>query len=795
MSDILSKIYFYNNKMLDISKTIDSNISSLIKCSDENIIIFKRGIFSDVKVLIEIFYKILYLSSCEKIKNYEFEYDLLKDAKKFVGKLGIFSKLRKIFDSFQSYLSHDYINDYGIKIIYYKYLNYLIYLKEIVLEKINIEIIKKIDLLISFNWNKMDYNYYSSIYKEITSTENNEYFNFKQKYIALKSIPRVCEGVIFYEITLSLNSKSHSKNNRITIFSKNDIKTKYPIEIFSKESTIEFNKLKIPIILVYDYLISIPLLSINSLLKMFGKYNNTSLECCKNYKKLIDFINKEKINLIDLIDNEILFNKLKKDLEKWNFFELLSEIKLMSINKKSGVNILRYLLYIMDNNVISEQLWDKKNCYLSDLYIKNKSIPFDNMPIASSLYKHNPSIYDLIECIDISNREHEFFNRAILKKCQESNSIYVNKSCLTMFENHDLLIKKFNSNLLQNNSNQKGRQIGVYDNFYFINSMEHELIEIIYKIKKLELEKGIKIPDSIDNIIKNLDCDEKRNVLKCLFNNTNISIICGSPGTGKTKLIDYISKLFLNEKKIFLSNTNSSIENLRRKITTKNSEFCTIKKFLNSNENYCDLLIVDECSVVSNKNILNILNRNFKFIVLVGDKNQIGSIEFGNWFFLINSIVHEKSFFELTKIYRSNDSSLTKLWDKVKHISEDLLEYIVSHKYHSNIDYNSFFEYKNEDKIILCFNYDGLYGINNINKLFQLNNKNNIFKIGDPIIFVENNSDTLHNNLKGIIKNIEGNEKWNIFDILIDKKIYNYNLQNMKIKSNQEKNSNSIIHW
>ena len=46
----------------------------------------------------------------------------------------------------------------------------------------------------------------------------------------------------------------------------------------------------------------------------------------------------------------------------------------------------------------------------------------------------------------------------------------------------------------------------------------------------------------------------------------------------------------------------------------------------------------------------------------------------------------------------------------------------------------------NDDEIVLCLNYDGLYGINNMNKILQSGNKNeavvwnyHTYKVGDPI--------------------------------------------------------------
>jgi ATP-dependent exoDNAse (exonuclease V) alpha subunit len=91
------------------------------------------------------------------------------------------------------------------------------------------------------------------------------------------------------------------------------------------------------------------------------------------------------------------------------------------------------------------------------------------------------------------------------------------------------------------------------------------------------------------------------------------------------------------------------------------------------------------------------------------------------------------------------------------------------------------FDRKSEDEIILCLNYDGLYGINNINKFLQENNENPpvrwglwTYKVGDPILFNESErfAPVLYNNLKGTIVDIEKESEEKIwFTVEIDKAI------------------------
>lgn len=177
--------------------------------------------------------------------------------------------------------------------------------------------------------------------------------------------------------------------------------------------------------------------------------------------------------------------------------------------------------------------------------------------------------------------------------------------------------------------------------------------------------------------------------------------------------------------------------------------------------------------------MLNVLtNINFELLVLVGDIYQIESITFGNWFGIAKMLMDDKIKFELTVPYRSKNENLKVLWDKVRNLDEEIVEWMSINRYSQRLD-ESILIPNDEDEIILCLNYDGLYGINNINRFMQNSNKNKpvdwgigTYKVGDPILFNESNrfAPTIYNNLKGKIKKIqiEENEHRIWFDVEID---------------------------
>lgn len=191
----------------------------------------------------------------------------------------------------------------------------------------------------------------------------------------------------------------------------------------------------------------------------------------------------------------------------------------------------------------------------------------------------------------------------------------------------------------------------------------------------------------------------------------------------------------------------------------------TIAKYFHSKRSQnIDLLIIDECSTVSNADMKEILSRgDFKLLLLVGDTHQIEAIRLGSWFEIVHSFLDEHCLFELEQPWRTASDDLKALWSSARLIKDDISERLVSSGVSREFD-ESIFSPFSDDEIILCLNYDGLYGINNINRILQSSNRNHAvpwglhnYKVGDPILFNESNrfAPVFYNNLKGRIAHLE----------------------------------------
>jgi ATP-dependent exoDNAse (exonuclease V) alpha subunit len=320
----------------------------------------------------------------------------------------------------------------------------------------------------------------------------------------------------------------------------------------------------------------------------------------------------------------------------------------------------------------------------------------------------------------------------------------------------------------------------------FIREYEDDTVSIIERLQELTT-MGIDgytaaVSRWLDESPPNFDDPAKEDAIKRLFSESRVALICGAAGTGKSTMVNYIGSYFNANSKLFLAQTHPALDNLKRRVSTQNATFRTISSQIwrGAIESEYDLLIIDECSTVSNSDLIKVLEKtSFKLLLLVGDIFQIESIQFGNWFGAARSFIPDTSIFELTTPFRTKSEGLLRLWDKVRNIDDDISEFIARGGYSSVLDRSLFVE-SSDDEIILCLNYDGLYGINNVNRFLQSSNPNpavvwgvSIYKIGDPILFDDTDRfrPVIYNNLKGKIVGITRTTGKIQFDVELDRPI------------------------
>lgn len=715
------------------------------------------------------------------------DYDLNVASLKSMQTRGDLRFLFRFHEMLQKSVSHYTIDKDGSERLMLKYFEHLLRIKIYLKGTHNIEVLGNIqDFPLTTDIELSDY--YAMIAGKIEAPSHlSRPVPYNERYYVQKVKPFFMCEKIYYEVTFTTANAKASKFDRVIAFTKHEITDNYAVKFSIHNDTIHILDKDMTIQVIDSWSVSIRPCEWENLSEIFGARMSVSASA-NEYKELMKFLTTVKMSLNELVASdqsyfEYIRDQITAHAQSEKIFKLLDQCRNFVISSEPGTNVIRYLLHKMNNRVIKWQLCNEQCGGLSNLYLNYGCMPFDQMPYCTSLRQHNPRIYDLFESIPIDGREHELFARFIKNNTEIEGQLFTSKKDIEGFDDIDGLIRKYNCSLYYKHTDRK---LEVYKDHICIKGYADDSTAIIKKLQELASSGVSQYTNSVDSWMVResyeVDDESKKEALRQMFSDSHVALIYGSAGTGKSTLIRHISNFWAEKKKIYLANTHPAVDNMRRKVTTGNSNFSTIAKFI-SKKNYdtdCDLLVIDECSTVSNADMRKVLDKaDFKLIVLVGDTFQIESIYFGNWFSIAQKFVPKTSIFDLKHPYRTTNKELLTVWDRVRNINDAILEPLVKNKFTTKLD-ETIFEHTEEDEIILCLNYDGLYGINNINRFLQNSNPNdgvlwgiNIYKIGDPILFNESNifSPLIHNNSKGRMVGIRTEDQMIWFDIELDDSI------------------------
>ncbi len=423
-------------------------------------------------------------------------------------------------------------------------------------------------------------------------------------------------------------------------------------------------------------------------------------------------------------------------------------------------------------NIFLWRAYKKKEMKLIDIYF-SKLFDFKNDKY-SYIYILFSSIISLSNrlghiCLSLDNIFNNYIFTDFIKKFLYyffENFLSL-KKCLNIMLNNNIISlwykRIYTPFILYNNS------IYLYKFWYY----ENYIIKFFNKNIYVKLNKNINIYN-INKYIKklNININYKNIILSSIYN--KITIISGNPGTGKStliiKLIIILYEVFnfnIRKNIILVSPTGKSsvlltnylnkifnkfnISNSLRKILPNKS--ITIHKFLNFNFklNYIkfnkfnkfniDYLIIDEFSMINLNIIFLILSslNSYTKLILVGDFNQISSIEPGNFFYEIfiyinnnfynnnNYYYYKKNIFILNSNYRflnNNDLYNFIIYIKNKNFIK-LDNYLLNNNFSYNVSFYDSYKFNYSFFLKLCINYYNNY----INLIINNFNKNNLFKV------------------------------------------------------------------
>lgn len=757
--------------------------------------------------------------------------DNIRKAVEFAQINGNLSSLYKFRKFLQVVTTQFTLDEDGSERLMLKYYQYLLKSKILLQRYYGIEILHNIDKF-PLRLDDTLQEYYAKISEKIEKYPLNLNNSGNNKYYIQKIKPLSVNRKNYYEVTFTPvdDRRNKSKTNRVIAFTKLPIKNNYASKFHLVHETIEILGKTMPILIIDSWEVSIRDCEFqNFILLIKGVKKRVPYP---EQRLICDFLTKTEYTLTDLMDfSDMAYDRItlewKNNLKSSIFIPILDCCRKLIRNGCNGQNVLRYFLYNMNNVIIKNQYssgyyskyyeeWiNAGNRYLSGLYLKNGCKQFDSLPFNRSPVGHNPKLGALLDCIPCKGKHPELFARFIRNNTEGKGQLFTDINELGKFPNYMQLIRDYNNRLWSGH-----RPVGdliLEHNQVFINDYKLDTCKIIESLQNLA-ESGIEnYSDDVDTWLLlddyEIDCEEKTDIISRIFSESRVGVIYGSAGVGKSTLINHVSHYLKDVEKLYLTQTNSAKENLMRKIDAENTTFSTIESFKHQGSSFkkYKLLVIDECSTVSNKDMVQVLQKaNFEILLLVGDTYQIDAIQYGNWFSVLKSFLPESAVFELTQPHRTKNEQLLELWDKVRQMDDTAKEVIERESYSLKVD-ETLLSSLEPGEAILCLNYDGLYGINNINRFLQESNPNSAitwdiqqYKTDDPILFLDSDRfrPIIHNNMKGLIKSVKiidkncNNERIQ-FDVEIPKLVFEQDVCNLDLEllENNEKEETSLIRF
>lgn len=774
-----------SHQIQNADEAICRNIESL---SDQRALL-SQNVLSQLRNLVEGVAVRLHLGEPDA----EFVYAAIEPALAFVRRRARFNFLGKFHKLLQLSASHYTLDGDASERLMLKYYEYLYRIRSVLRDNCGISVLANLESF-PVDLDPSLREYHEKIAARIEAVRSHRPESFaRARYYIHKTRPFFVGGRIYYEVTFYRAINRVSKFDRIIAFTHIDMTDKYAATLTLRRDSIRVLGQTMPITIILEWEVSIRPCEFDNFARLLGIVTSVQTNTAE-YQYLMRWLTAGPGSLLDLIDMPddkyaTVRAAAVTGVTRIQIFPMLDDVRRIVRTTAPGYNILRYLMLRMHNQII-KPLYEHESCRrLSDLKLSYSCIPFETMPFCTSLPGHNPRYWDLAESLNAAGREHELLVRRITNNVEQHGMLYTPMADVEEFGDADSLISTYNNKLYYKHTERRV----VHDKGHvFICGYENETVSIVEKLKEYASSRidgyTHAVERWLDESSRSIDDPAKKDALKLLFSESRVALIYGAAGTGKSTMVDHIANYFNDKVKLFLAHTNPAIDNLKRKVTAQNSEFRTISSQIGRRPSgtVYDLLVIDECSTVSNADLIKVLDKTaFKLLVLVGDVYQIESIQFGNWFEIIRSFIPSTSVFELTTPFRTKNTSLLSFWNKIRNLDDDIAEVVARNGYSTVLD-KTLFETQGQDEIILCLNYDGLYGINNINRFLQSSNpgkattwRESTYKIGDPILFFETERfrPVIYNNLKGRIVGIEHVPGRIQFEVQLDRPLSEFDVE------------------
>lgn len=517
----------------------------------------------------------------------------------------------------------------------------------------------------------------------------------------------------------------------------------------------------------------------------------------KTARKIVETLGEKAIDLIKENKNNLL---LVPDMTEKRADTIYNAILTHSSSDDTIIELKTFGFSVGEATKIIKKYKEKASVFLHDnLYIFKKIIDFNKLDYIftknfdpESSVRKKECILETMKRISDTAGDIYYFKEEIYD--QLKNYFHI----LLIEEEYDTLLEELAST----------RHIVILGEKYYLlenYDREHNIANNLKAISSLpkkemtDFEQNIKSLEESLNVSYNIE--QKKAIKNALEN--RVTIISGGPGTGKTTIINAITRLFITMYKLSPIDTLTNIALLaptgrasKKLAESTHLPAMTIHRYLKwnkdtndfaineYNKNHHRLIIVDEVSMIDTHlfdSLLRGLDASIQ-LILVGDTFQLPSVGAG---LVLNDLVASNlfSYNPLDKIYRQSENSY------IAYLAKEIKDHNLSENFTDKKDDYNFFEteskhitkmiteickrslekgLKVDDMQILAPMYKGENGIDNLNlslqELFNPSKKDlKELKLGDityrendKVLQLVNNPDcNVYNGDIGYIKAIE----------------------------------------
>lgn len=376
----------------------------------------ERGIVSqDILAQLRNFVEHIMMKFLSRERRINGTYSDICDAIVYVQQKGNLRVLYKFHEFLQIVASHYSLDEENSERLMLKYYEYLLKIRQLLQKEFSMSVLKNLEKF-PLTLDPVLQEYYEKISEKIDAYGKFPVDRASNKYYILKTKPFFVNGKIYYEVTFTPANDYSSKTNRVIAFTQSEISNNYAVELNYVSDSIEILYKTMPIIIIVGWRVAIRTCEFN---------NFTSLVCGKSkdvpkteQQEFSKFLTQTGYNLSDFLNFsdeyfEKVANQVTSRTKEPIFINTIRKCRNITNSKSAGENVLRYLLYNLNNKIIKGQWNNEPNDNLSGLYLKNGAIPFDTMPFSSSLLDHNPKLSSLFNCIKVDGHMHELLARMV----------------------------------------------------------------------------------------------------------------------------------------------------------------------------------------------------------------------------------------------------------------------------------------------------------------------------------------------------------------------------------------------